>query len=71
MSRGSGIRCGGGTRAYLRSGPGVTAPALSDGAATYTPGVSEVRGGVSTFVTGGLKNQDAHDVRTRLTPWDD
>ena len=38
-----------GSNIYLRDGAGVTAPVLSDGSATYTPGISESRAGVSTF----------------------
>jgi len=39
----------GGTKGFLRDGASVTDPVLSDGAATYTPGISESRSGVSTF----------------------
>jgi len=35
---------------------GVTSPVLSDGAATYTPGISERRGTTSTYQLNGLKN---------------
>jgi YD repeat-containing protein len=38
-----------GTRTYTRDGAYVTDPFLDDGAALYTPGVSERRRGVSTF----------------------
>ena len=38
-----------GSNTYLRDGASVTAPVLSDGSATYTPGISESRSGVSTF----------------------
>jgi RHS repeat-associated protein len=38
-----------GTTNYLRSGSGVTDPLLSDGSATYTPGISQSRNGTSTF----------------------
>ena len=38
-----------GSNTYLRDGASVTAPVLSDGSATYTPGISESRAGVSTF----------------------
>jgi RHS repeat-associated protein len=38
-----------GTTNYLRSGPDVTDPLLSDGTATYTPGISQSRNGTSTF----------------------
>ncbi len=39
----------GGTKAFRRDGAGVTAPVLSDGAAVYTPGVSQRRSGSTTF----------------------
>ncbi|WKZ80553.1 MAG: RHS repeat-associated core domain-containing protein [Fimbriimonadaceae bacterium] len=38
-----------GSRTYLRDGAYVTDPVLSDGAATYTPGVSERRSGTTKF----------------------
>jgi RHS repeat-associated protein len=41
---------------YHRDGTGVTAPLISDSGATYTPGVSERRNGVSTFQNAGLKD---------------
>ncbi len=46
-------------RTFLRDGAYVTDPVLSDGAATYTPGVSERRGSATTFLHNGLKNADA------------
>lgn len=46
-------------RTFLRDGAYVTDPVLSDGAATYTPGVSERRGAATTFLHSGLKNADA------------
>jgi RHS repeat-associated protein len=36
----------------------VTAPVLSDGAATYTPGVSERRGSVTKYMHSGIKSAD-------------
>jgi len=39
----------GGTKGFLRDGASVTDPVLSDSSATYTPGISESRSGVSTF----------------------
>ena len=45
-----------GTRTYLRDGVGVTSPLLADGAATYTPGISERRGSTTTYQLDGLKN---------------
>jgi RHS repeat-associated protein len=47
---------GGSVTAYHRDGSGVTAPLISDSVATYTPGVSERRNGVSTFLNSGLKD---------------
>ena len=47
-----------GTKTFKRAGVGVTAAVLSDGAASYTPGISEKRGGASTFFSGGIKNTD-------------
>ena len=44
---------------YHRDGAGVTAPLLSDDQATYTPGISERRAGVTTFSHGGLKDGSA------------
>jgi RHS repeat-associated protein len=41
---------------YHRDGAGVTAPLISDSNATYTPGISERRNGVSTFLNSGLKD---------------
>jgi len=46
-------------RTFLRDGAYVTDPVLTDGAATYTPGVSERRGSATTFLHSGLKNADA------------
>jgi len=48
----------GGAKTFKRAGVGVTAPVLSDGAATYTPGTSERRSGTSTFFNNGLQNTD-------------
>ena len=47
---------GGATTSYHRDGSGVTAPLISDSGATYTPGISERRNGVSTFLNAGLKD---------------
>lgn len=38
-----------GSNTYRRAGVGVTAPVLGDGAANYTPGISESRAGVTKF----------------------
>lgn len=46
----------GGTKTYKRDGVGVTSPVLADGAATYTPGLSERRSSTSTFSHSGIKN---------------
>ncbi len=48
-----------GTFSFKRNGAGVTDPVLSDGAATYTPGISERRAGSSKFLHSGMKNADA------------
>ncbi len=48
-----------GTYGFKRNGAGVTDPVLSDGAATYTPGISERRAGSSKFLHSGMKNTDA------------
>jgi len=37
------------TKNFVRDGASVTDPVLSDSAATYTPGISESRSGVSSF----------------------
>ncbi len=50
---------GGVSRTFVRDGSYVTDPVLRDGQATYTSGVSERRGGVSTWSHSGLKNADA------------
>ena len=47
---------GGATTSYHRDGAGVTAPLISDSGATYTPGISERRNGVSTFLNSGMKD---------------
>ncbi len=49
---------GGVPNAFKRDGVGVTAPVLSDGAATYTPGVSERRGSVTKYLHSGIKSAD-------------
>ena len=48
-----------GTSTYKRDGAGVTAPVISDGGATYTPGISERRSTTTTFLHNGLKNADS------------
>ncbi len=51
-----------GTNTYKRGGAGVTSPVLSDSNATYTPGISEKRGGTSKFNHSGLKNTDSQTL---------
>jgi RHS repeat-associated protein len=41
---------------FLRDGDYATDPVLSDGSATFTPGISERRGSTTTFCHSGLKN---------------
>ncbi len=53
------------SRTFLRDGAYVTDPVLADGAATYTPGVSERRGAVTTFLHYGVKNDDAQSGTTQ------
>ncbi len=48
-----------GTRTYLRDGAYLTDPVLSDGAATYTPAISERRSSTTTFYHAGIKNGDS------------
>ena len=48
-----------GTSDYKRVGAGVTDSVVSDGAATYTPGVSERRSGVTAYLHSGLEDADA------------
>ncbi|MCH8274520.1 MAG: hypothetical protein IH851_07005 [Armatimonadetes bacterium] len=45
-----------GSYTFHRNGTSVIAPVLSDGVANYTPGLSERRGGASTFYHGDIKN---------------
>ncbi|MEQ1823454.1 MAG: RHS repeat-associated core domain-containing protein [Fimbriimonadaceae bacterium] len=51
-----------GTNTYKRAGAGVTSPVLSDSNATYTPGISEKRGGTSRYLHSGLKNADSRTL---------
>ncbi|MBI1756664.1 MAG: hypothetical protein HYR64_06105 [Fimbriimonas ginsengisoli] len=51
-----------GTKTYKRDGAGVTDPVLADGAANYTPGASERRGGSS-----GYYHQDRMGSIVRVT----
>ena len=54
---------GANTTTYMRAGAYVTDPVLNETtgqfSANYTPGVSERRAGVSTYLHSGLKNADA------------
>jgi hypothetical protein len=50
---------GGVTNTFRRDGIGVTSPVLSDGSATYTPGVPKRRGSTTTYMHSGLKNAEA------------
>jgi RHS repeat-associated protein len=54
-----GTRAKVGTRTFLRAGAGVTAGVLDDGNAVYTPGVSELRSGTTTYSHSGLKHMAA------------
>jgi len=54
-----GTRAKVGARTFLRAGAGVTAGVLDDGNAKYTPGVSEVRSGTTTYSHSGLKHMGA------------
>jgi RHS repeat-associated protein len=49
----------GGARTFRRAGASVLASVLGDGMATYTPGISERRGGASRFFHAGIKSFDA------------
>jgi RHS repeat-associated protein len=51
-----------GSRTFLRSGLGVTAPVLSDGTAEYTPGVSRTASSTTTFAHAGLKNTNTQSA---------
>ena len=53
------------SRTFLRDGAYVTDPVLKDGAAVYTPGISERRGTTTTFLHGGLKSVDAQSRPTQ------
>ncbi|MCL4285625.1 MAG: hypothetical protein KJZ62_11060, partial [Fimbriimonadaceae bacterium] len=54
-----GLTDSGGSKTFLRDGVSVTSPVLSDGAATYTPGISERRSSTTTFYHAGIKNGDS------------
>jgi uncharacterized protein RhaS with RHS repeats len=45
-----------GASTYFRAGTSVVSPVLSDGSATYTPGISERRNNNSTYYHSDLKN---------------
>ncbi len=48
----------GGTSNFKRVGAGVTDSVVSDGSATYTPGISERRSSTTTYLSSGLKTLD-------------
>jgi YD repeat-containing protein len=48
-----------GARTFRRAGASVLASVLGDGLATYTPSLSERRGGESRFFHAGIKSFDA------------
>lgn len=48
-----------GTRTYLRDGATVTSPLLNDGAANYTPSISERRSSTTTYYHNGIKNAES------------
>gem|GEM_PF-1308459 len=54
-----GMSDSGGSKTFLRDGVSVTSPVLSDGAATYTPAISERRSSSTTFYHAGIKNGDS------------
>jgi RHS repeat-associated protein len=58
---------GGTATDFVRDGVGVTAPVIRDSFASYTPGVSERRGGVSTFSHSGLKNAETQTSSASTT----
>ncbi|MBX3096081.1 MAG: hypothetical protein KF812_04400 [Fimbriimonadaceae bacterium] len=47
------------SRTFKRDGEYVTDPVIGDGAAKYTPSISERRGTTTTFLHSGMKNADA------------
>jgi len=50
------------TTSFLRDGAYVTDPVIADSLATYTPGVSERRGGTTRYTHSGLKNTGAQST---------
>ncbi len=58
------------TTSFLRDGAYVTDPVIADNLATYTPGISERRGGTTRYTHSGLKNTGAQStsliVATRM-----
>jgi len=50
------------TTLFLRDGAYVTDPVIADSLATYTPGVSERRGGTTRYTHSGLKNTGAQST---------
>lgn len=51
-----------GSKAYLRDGARVTDPVLREGSTSFTPGVSERRGGVTHFNHAGLKSFETQSL---------
>ncbi len=51
-----------GTATFRRMGASVTAPVLGDGSASFTPGLSERRGAITTFQHSGIKNTEAQST---------
>jgi len=56
-----------GTYSFKRDGAGVTAPLLSDGAASYTPGVSERRGTTTRYYANDFQGSVVRQVRPDQT----
>ncbi len=49
---------------FVRDGVDATASVIRDSAASYTPGISEMRGSTSSFLHSGLKNTDEETTVT-------
>lgn len=56
-----------GTATYRRDGVGVTDPVLSDGSATYTPGISERRSGTTTYELNDRLGTGSRQTNTSAT----
>jgi RHS repeat-associated protein len=57
----------GASQDYKRDGVDVTDAVLSDSSAFYTPGISEKRAGVTSYLHGGLKNQTRQTNSSQTT----